>query len=171
MKKYFQRGVNTFFLFAFILLSSVSLSAQEAEKNDSINITSDSMKLYSDKNMTVFKGNVKAIQNETVITADSLNVFHKKSEDKNSKNSFEKIEASGNVEIKMEDKYAKSEKAVYLAKEEKLILTGNRPVIEDGENKITGDKITYFINTGVMEAEQDSDKQVEATFTDTEKKE
>jgi|AntRauTorckE6833_2_1112554.scaffolds.fasta_scaffold139594_1 lipopolysaccharide transport protein LptA len=170
MKKYFHRAVNLFFIFALILFSSITVSAQDAEKNNSVNITSDSMKLYSDKNMTVFKGNVKAVQNKTVITADSLTVFHKKTEDDTSENSFEKIEASGNVEIKMEDKYAKSENAVYLANEQKLILTGNRPVIVDGKNKITGDKITYFIDTGVMEAEQESDNQVEATFTDTEAK-
>jgi lipopolysaccharide export system protein LptA len=156
------------FIIFFISASVNAQTEQKAEKSEPTNIKADSMKVIQEKNITVFSGNVHVVRGKTIINCDELTVHHKKTQDKNptpGKNSFESIEASGNVKIKMEEKTAQAEKAVYHSKEEILVLSGGRPEINDSGNKITGDSITYHINTGIMEVEKKSGSQVEATFT------
>jgi len=158
------------FLSMVIIVISINASTAYGETiktEREINITADTMVLYSKKNMTVFKGNVKAVNKDTTITSDELKIYYsnKKKTDKisNSK-SFKKINAEGNVIIKFKDKTAKAGKALYFSKDEKIILTGQRPLIIDGENRIEGDKITWFIKKEVMEIEKKSKKQIKAIF-------
>ncbi|MGE4518149.1 MAG: lipopolysaccharide transport periplasmic protein LptA [Desulfobacteraceae bacterium] len=144
------------------------VQAQAEKKTEPTNIKADSMKVIQDKNITVFSGNVNVVNGKTIINCEELVVHHKKSDSAGTspdRNSFESIEAKGNVRIRMEEKRARAENAVFYSDKEILILTGGRPEIMDSGNKISGDSITYFIKTGVMEVEKKSGSQVEATFT------
>lgn len=163
------KKIFTGFIIAIaIIFNTQSVFAAEIVNNAKINIQADEAITYPDKKILIFSGNVKAVRGDTLITAKKLTIFYKdaKSMNKNLEaSSFEKIEAFGDVVITMEDKIAKSEKAIFLPTDQKLILSGNRPTIQDTENKIEGDIITYFMKTGGMEIKHGSGKQVEATFT------
>ncbi len=136
-------------------------------KNDKIHITSDKLITDNKAMYADFLGNVKAVQGTSVITSDQLRIYYNKSSDdtKNEaldKESIKKIAASGNVTIKMDDKIAKSEKAVYITETETLILTGSGSNILSGKNIVSGDKITLYRSEDRMTVESIADKRVEA---------
>lgn len=77
------------------------------------------------------------------------------------------IVAIGNVHIDYPVKKvtATADRAVYLTKEKKIILTGNVRAIQD-KNRINSETLTYFIVAGVFKAEpKDKNKQVESFIT------
>jgi len=85
--------------------------------NGAIHITSD--KLIADKKAgyAEFIGHVKATQEESVITSDSLKIFIKKNIANKgalsvSGESIHKIVAKGNVEIKFDNRNATAQEAV-----------------------------------------------------------
>ncbi|MDY0132918.1 MAG: lipopolysaccharide transport periplasmic protein LptA [Desulforegulaceae bacterium] len=151
----------------FLIISSLTQAGADEKKQEPTNIRADSMKVVQNENITIFSGNVNVVKGKTIIDCEKLIVHHKNSDSVNStpdRNSFKSIEAKGKVRIQMEDKRAKAENAIFNSDKEILILTGGRPEIIDSGNKISGDSITYFIKTGIMEVEKNSDSQVEATF-------
>ncbi len=56
-----------------------------------------------------------------------------------------KIEATGNVRVLRESRIITSKAATYYADEEKVIFTGD-PRAMDGDNVVSGTKITYFMD-------------------------
>lgn len=106
-------------------------------------------KLISDQNSAFFEfiGNVKATQEHTVITADSLKIFFRHTSE-NSKqttlapDSIQKIIAQGNVNIRFDNRVAVTQKAVYNSDKKLLVLTGKDSRVTSDGNTITGEKIT-----------------------------
>jgi len=161
------KNITATVLIIFFFSCSVCLGETE-KKSEPINIKADSMKIIQDKNITVFTGNVKVIKGKTLISCNELIVHYKASKNVNSgpdRNSFDTIEAKGDVRVQMDNKQAKAEKAVFDSKSEVLILSGGRPEIIDGGDRISSDTITYYMKTGVMEANRKTGSQVEVTFT------
>jgi len=112
-----------------------------------IHITSQ--RLISDhaKNVAEFIGDVHASQGETQISADSLKIFFsKKSGDDEASpaQSLDKLVATGNVEIKFDNRLAVARQAVYITAQRVLILNGPGARITSGENTIAGETITFY---------------------------
>lgn len=132
-----------------------------------VRITADSMKADHKERWAEFAGNVRATQEDVVITADSIKVFYK-SEGKVSKGAaaIDKIISQGNVKIVFdnETKTAVAEKAVYTADNKVLVLSGGNPTVWSGQNKIRGKKITLFQGENRSLIEGGDEEQVEVTF-------
>jgi len=165
----------------FLLLAGMLLSLAYAEeqpndpntagtgKNMTIHITAD--RLISDKNAgyAEFIGNVKAVQEDTVITADRLKIFLKKNLDNKgpvsvNEESIHEIVASGNVKIKFDNRLAVTEQAVYNTDTMVLVLTGDNSKIVSENDSISGEKITLYRTDGRINVESGSKKRVEAVF-------
>lgn len=75
------------------------------------------------------------------------------------------IVARGNVRIEYPARKvtATAEQATYSSKEKKIILTGNVSLIQD-ENRINAEKVTYFIDKGLFQADPKSKQQVRSTY-------
>jgi len=143
-------------------------------KNKKIHITAD--KLISDNkaNHAEFIGNVRATQEETVITADRLKIFFKRNPGNKdtpsvTRESIKKIVANGNVKINFDNRVAVTPQAVYNIETEVLILSGNNTRIISGNDSISGEKITLYRTTGRINVESGSEKRVEAVFYSGEK--
>ena len=140
------------------------------EGNDgAIHITSD--KLISDNKAgyAEFIGNVKAIQDGTVITSDRLKIFFKKNiANKGSlsvnEESIHKIVAKGTVEIKFDNKVATAQQAVYNTETKVLVLSGNNSKIISEKDSISGEKITFYRIDGRINVESGNKERVEAVF-------
>lgn len=147
---------------------------QNLAKVRKIHITAD--KLFSDNNTDYaeFIGNVKATQEDTVITADKLKIFFKKNPpDKENpvvgEETINKIVASGNVKIKFDNRVAVAQQAVYNTETGVLVLSGDNSKIVNGNNSISGEKITFYKTTGRINVESSDEKRVEAVFYSDEK--
>ena len=164
---------------ALIIMPGLTLSSAFAEEEDfkkskKIYITSDKLITDSEAKCAEFIGNVRAVQEDTVITADSLKVFYKKVEDSNksltsSEGSIEKIVSSGNVEINFDDKVAVAQHAVYTSATGVLVLTGPNSKVTSGANFVSGEKITLYRSEDRMTVESGDKKRVEAIFYSEEK--
>ena len=138
-------------------------------KTEAIHITSD--KLISDNKAgyAEFIGNVKATQEDTVITSDRLKIFFKKNIANKgpltaSEESIHKIVAKGNVEIKFDNRVATAQQAVYNTETMVLVLSGNNSKIISGNDSISGEKITFYRIDGRINVESGNEKRVEAVL-------
>ncbi|MFO7666088.1 MAG: LptA/OstA family protein [Desulfobacterales bacterium] len=145
---------------------------QKPEKDESakkIHITADKLIAEGNSNNAEFIGNVRAVQETTVITSDKLKIFYKKDSsgiENNPKgeDSIKEIVATGNVKILFDDKTAETEQAVYTAETRILVLNGPNSKITSGKNTISGSKITFFRDDGRINVEGGGKNRVEAFF-------
>ena len=126
----------------FSLLSPYLLFSAEEENKDPIEITSDRMRSEDGGLKIIFSGNVVGNWGELKITSDILEVYNTKD-----KKETEEIVAIGNVFITRGQKRAKGDKAVYLVKLQKIILTGTPKATawEEG-NMIEGREMIFLLD-------------------------
>jgi lipopolysaccharide export system protein LptA len=152
-----------------IIKAAADENPAETEK-DKIHITANTLISETESTYAEFRGNVKAVQGETVISADSLKIFYRQGQ-KNKKNptateaAIEKIVASGNVKITFDDKVAVTQQAVYLTGTRVLMLTGPNSKVTSGKDSVSGEKITFFRADGRIKVESGPDQRVEAVFS------
>jgi lipopolysaccharide export system protein LptA len=145
-------------LFFFLLCSGNALAADDAPATETpaepIHITSDRLITDNDGRNAEFSGNVKVVQGATTITADRLKLFYKSgsgTEGQAGADNFEKIEAVGSVRIVMDNAVAESPKAIYTAKNQKLVLSGPGTKVTRGEDVAEGNVITFYRGSGRIE--------------------
>jgi len=103
----------------FSLLMPSILLSKEAENKDPLEITSDRMRSEDGGIKIIFSGNVSGYWGDLKITSDILEIYNTQD-----KKETEEIIAIGNVFITRGLKKAKGDKAIYLDKLQKIILTG-----------------------------------------------
>jgi len=174
-------AVRSLFVLAAILIiiagfmvSFAFAEGEDLKETKKVYITADKLITDSEAKCAEFIGNVRAVQEDTVITADRLKVFYKKVEDNNKnltsdEGSIEKIVSSGNVKINFENKVAVAQHAVYTSETGVLVLTGPNSKVTIGTNFVSGEKITIYRAEDRMTVESGNKKRVEAVFYSREK--
>lgn len=150
--------------------------------NDSkapVRVTADTMTYEPDKNIVVFSGNVEVTRENFRMWSAKLTMYMKEqktsgeNKETSSANSgldamkagdLDRIVAEKNVRFRMDTKSGTAQKATWLADKEELVLEGN-PVLLDGQNSITGNRIRYFVKENRSQVEGGSGKRVEAVFS------
>ncbi|MFH1784195.1 MAG: LptA/OstA family protein [bacterium] len=134
-----------FFAFAiiiFFVLTCTETLAQPKPKEGPPIITSDTIEMLEKGKIIAFKGNVKLVKGDTVITADEMTNFVDK----------DLVIGKGNVHCvsrgkKEEFVEVKSTLVEYFDKKKIAILTGNPWAYQDSEDskgEYSGDKMTVF---------------------------
>ena len=123
-----------------LLMPSILLSKEE-KKKDPLEITSDRMRSEDGGIKIIFSGNVVATRGDLKITSDIMEIYN--TEDKKE---TEEIVAIGNVFITRGLKRAKGDKAVYLDKLQKIILTGTpKATAWEERNMIEGRELIFLL--------------------------
>ena len=151
------------------LLAQQSPLSSPLNNKEQIEITADGLDVDNRNRTFVFKGNVKVVQGQTVITSQLLKVWYNDSNEEASStpddnSRIRNIEASGNVVILFDGRTAKADKAVYSTAQETLTLIGGNPTVVDGKNSIRGTKITLYRAKDRITVEGSSKGRVEAVF-------
>jgi len=155
------------------LNTSIAFSNDKLNNDDNnkkqIHATSDRLIIDGNAKCAEFTGNVKMIQGETVVEADTLKVFYKgdlKGSEKSAagEESIEKIMAEGNVKIFFDNRLAEAQNAEYLTATEVLVLWGKNSKITSGKDSISGGKITFYRASGQVRVESGKEKQVHVNF-------
>ncbi|MBF6569468.1 MAG: hypothetical protein IVW54_11415 [Candidatus Binataceae bacterium] len=107
-----------------------------------INIQSDTLSLDYKKKVVLFAGHVHGVQSGTQLNSDALHINY----EQNFKD-VKDMTADGNVKITQGGRWATSDHAVMNQALHTVVMTGN-PVVHDGDDQITGDEITVYLNTG-----------------------
>jgi lipopolysaccharide transport protein LptA len=130
-----------------ILLAALCAAAiVRADPKETV-VTSKKMNFDYKAYVAQFSGDVVVIDPQMRIESDDLTVEF------NSTNSVKSVTAVGSVRIKLPDKTATSDKAVYIEKESKIILTGSAKVTVRGGDSVNGDKITIWFKEDRMISE------------------
>lgn len=102
-------------------------------------ITSDSLVFDYYRDLAFFDGNVRAKDSQVEITSDKLVVMFEGT------NSIKTATADGNVHAVAVDADATCKKALFIAEESKIIMTGDASVVTS-RGIVTGEKIVVWVN-------------------------
>ena len=134
-------------LITILGLSTISASlgySQQTKAKDSsapIEITSDRMRSENGGQKIIFSGNVLIAKEGMTITSDFIEVYNSAD-----KKQTEEIVAIGNVTITRGTKKAKGDRAVYLERLQKIILTGNpKATVMEGNDIIEGKEMIFLM--------------------------
>jgi len=115
---------------------------KDANKDKPIEITAERMRSEDGGVKIVFSGNVIGIWGDLTITSDILEIYNSGEEKKET----DEIVAIGNVVITRASKKAKGDRAVYLDKLQKIILTGNPTATAwEDKNIIQGKEMIFLL--------------------------
>ena len=146
-------------LAATILWTAASTLAADSGK-EPIHIEADRMISQEDKNSVVFIGNVDARQGDLTIRAQEMTVYYApkgKGNKDSGDNEVTKLICRKNVEITQGDWLGTGNRMDYLAKERKVILSGNAKAWQ-GPNMVSGKTIVYYLDEKRSIVEQDKKK-------------
>jgi len=128
-------------LIIVILLSTHGFSAEQAKKiKGPVVITSEMLKADNRARTALFERSVVARSTDMTIYADKMLVHYEEGS-----GNVTQIDAEGQVKVIKEDRVITSREAVYYASGDKAIFTGDPRAVE-GENVVTGKKMTYLMN-------------------------
>ncbi len=124
---------------------AIRRQARIGRRDEPLEIISDWTEADRQKGTISFGGKVIAKQKDMVLYADKVvNHFDMRNR------KLIRAVAVGNVKLNQADKFVTCEKAELIQAERKVILTGN-PVMWQGENRVTGDRIVIYLNDNQAE--------------------
>lgn len=138
ISNFFRLGCS----FAILFLLSASAYSDEEVKSTKgpITITSERLTADNQARKALFEVSVVARTTDTTIYCDRMLVYYEKDT-----GNVKRIDSSGNVKFIKENRVITSREATYYADGEKIIFTGEPRAVE-GENVVTGTRMTYFMN-------------------------
>jgi lipopolysaccharide export system protein LptA len=121
-------------------------SAQEAAPG--VNVEADELEVNNTTKTNVFRGNVVALRDGTLIKCDVMTVVNVdvKQPDGTMKSQVEVIHAKGKVTIKTDGETITSDWADIYDQQDKLIAGGNVTLVQD-KNVVKGQKLTVNLKT------------------------
>lgn len=168
----------------FLVPASVTAQAQKKmkmDKNQPIQIQSDRLDAYKEKNLVIFSGHAVATQGDKTIKADRMLIYYKDKDrpatpeksnkmDMGTAGDLEKIEAQGQVVITQINRVVTGDHAVFYQDSQQIVMTGNA-VMREGKNIVKGEKVIVYLDEdrGIIEGSER--KRVTATIYPNEKKE
>ena len=136
-----KKGIHIVAMALIISLTIISISLSK-EKKDPVEITSDRMRSEDGGLKIIFSGNVVGYWGDLKITSDILEIYNTQD-----KKETEEIVAIGNVFITRGLKQAKGDKAIYLDKLQKIILTGTpKATAWEESNMIEGREMIFLLD-------------------------
>ena len=140
---------NFFITFLFILLINSANAKQ-------IKIISDKLEIIRAENISIFSGNVYALENNLEIWSEKLTIYSSKDE-----KSIEEINAQDNVKIKRQELSIEGDKAKYDPINDILTVYGEVKVYQNGNIVFCNEIIVDLKNSSSI-MKSNSSKRVEA---------
>jgi len=116
--------------------------AEPAVSHDSsqpINVSSDRLEADDQAGRVKFLGHVVVEQGGLSLYADEIQLYYQ-----GDKRDIERLEAYGDVRIVQGERVATAGKAVFFNREKRIVLTES-PVVHQGDDSISGDEITFYL--------------------------
>jgi lipopolysaccharide export system protein LptA len=115
------------------------------------------MEGFDKEKYVVFKGKVVAKQEDLFIFADAMEAYTSEGN-----NEIEKVHAKGNVKIVKQDRTATCQEAIFENAKGEITLKGN-VIVYQGQDKLAGDVIIYYVNEDRVVVQADKDKKAHIT--------
>jgi lipopolysaccharide export system protein LptA len=156
--------LTEFFIFSIVLLMTATAFATD-DSSEPIHIEADRMISQEQDNSVVFIGNVDARQGGITIRAEEMTVYYSQDKGKKGSSQVKKLVCKKNVEISQDDWLGTSNRMDYMAKERKVILSGDAKAWQ-GQNMVSGKTIIYFLDDkrSIVEQDQKTSHRVKAVI-------
>jgi lipopolysaccharide export system protein LptA len=132
-------------------VSTVFVQTGKNGKQTPVNVTADKLSYVDSERKAVFSGRVITKLEDSTINADTIQILlipHGEATTGKPSSQLDRIVAQGDIQIQRPNRRATASQAVYVAAEEKFVLTGKPgklPSIFDAERgQISGDSLTFF---------------------------
>jgi lipopolysaccharide export system protein LptA len=139
-----------------VCFSSSSFAAEKIgglklSGNGPVQIESDKLEVRENENIAVFTGNVAVVQDKTVLKTAKLVVYYANDGGSATSGSatIDRLEATGKVYMKSENQVATGDVGTFDMKSDVLVLSGKQVVLTEGENILTGCKLTVQMKSGL----------------------
>ena len=136
-------------------VASVFVQKDKNGKLTPVNVTSDRLSYVDAERRAVFSGNVVVRAQDVTISSATVQVIllpNKSQSQNQTASQLDRIEAQGDIKIEQGSRKAAGNKLLYIAAEQKMVLTGTPeklPSIFDAERgQISGDSLTFFTHDG-----------------------
>lgn len=132
-----------------------------------IEITADELVADNRKRTAEFIGNVKAVQGDVVIQSERLQIVYSDTggdSEKGLEGKIDTIAAAGDVTIRFGTRVATTDKAEYRSSEGVLVLSGEGSRVVEGDNSITGSRITLYRESDRITVEGGEEGRVKVIF-------
>ena len=138
----------------------------QARSNAPIQIDAAQLEISEEGNqrISVFSGNVIVRRGDTVLRAKIIRIFSDLKDDRPKNQAFNRIEASGGVEVKSGDQTVTGSDVVVDMGKQTITMTGT-VVLKQGGNVITGDRLVVDLASGKARVEQAAGKPIRGVFT------
>ena len=141
-----------------LVCCGASASAQiNSNSKAPIDITANEAEVMNAKCLAIWRGNAEALQDKTRLRADTISVYSRpKGVGANGQpdcGPTERIEAEGHVYYVNPDQNARSDRAVYTAASDQVVMTGNVIVVQ-GNDVARGERLT--LNTVTHQARMEA---------------
>lgn len=134
-------------LLGLLLFGSATALAQIGDSSLPIDIEADNAEAIDNEKRIVWTGNVHAVQGDSSLRADRLEVYYSGEDGGEGWGDIDRIIAVANVYYETPTQRARGDRGLYLMSEETITLTGD-VVITQGENTITTDRFVTELATG-----------------------
>lgn len=124
-----------------------------------VDIVADTMEGLEKGKVIVFRGNVVAKQEDLYLFSDTLTAYMNEES-----NEIDRAKAQGNVKIVKLDRTATCKEADFYNDKGEIILRGN-VVVFSGNDKVSGETVTYYINEDRVHVQGEKDKRAKALIT------
>ena len=139
-------GLFILSFFVILLFGPLPVRADAGDKKQAEPTVINSQSLVTDSKAktALFEGSVVAKRGDMTLYADRMLVHYA---DQKGGSNIRQIDAEGNVKLIKGERVITSAFATYFAEpEERLVFTGD-PRASDGENLMSGSRMTYFIKS------------------------
>lgn len=134
-----QRFISS--LFILLIISTPVFSAEKSQQiRGPITITSELLTADNKAHTALFENSVVARTTDMTMYADKMLVYYN-----GATGNITKIEAKERVKLIKGNRVITSNEAVYYAEGDKIVFIGEPRAVE-GENVVTGKKMTYLLN-------------------------
>jgi lipopolysaccharide export system protein LptA len=121
--------------------SAKTSGASKSRVKSPVTITSETLTADNQAHTALFEKNVIAKTAEMTMSADWMLVYYT-----DPGGDITRIESKGNVKVQKEDKVMTSQEATYFTDSPERIVFAGNPRAFDGQNVVSGTKITYFVD-------------------------
>ena len=151
------------FLFSLLFFSSLAWGADQGvmgrfDSGQPVEITSRQLEADGVLRKVKFIGDVVAKQGDVILYAPELILFYEKE-----RKEIERMEAPAGLRVVQGARTARGDRGLFMAKEEKIVLTGSAKVTK-GESYLEGDEIIFFLNGEKSWCKSHEGGQVKAVF-------
>lgn len=125
--------------------SQVAFGSVQENKDEPVEVTSDSLEIDQNAGRAIFTDNVVIVQGEMRLTADKVVVIY----DTETQDMTD-VEAIGNVVLISGEDAAEAERADYSVENGTIIMTGN-VLVAQGPTAVTSDRMTVWLEDGTAQ--------------------